>query len=147
MTSDKTKTRNMIQVAFITKASDDDDVSQVGQIDIMGKPLNCGFFYPYGFSANAPDSSMVLRFLLGGSAQNQVGIPFNSDNRFTGLKPWEVAIGNFLKKSKIFFDADGNIEIDSSEFDKKITVKNSNGFFRLEEDGQFNANDNFTVDP
>lgn len=147
MTSDKAKIRSMIQSAYITKSSDDDDVGQIGQIDIMGKTLNCEFIYPYGISANAPDSSMVLRFLMGGSAQNQVGIPNNPDSRFAGLKPWEVAVGNFLKKSKIFFDADGNIEIDSSEFDKKITIKNSNGFFRLEENGQFNANDNFTVDP
>lgn len=121
------KMRNLITLAAITLASKDDGDFQIGQTDANGKPLDTQFVYPYGMAANAPRTSQVLRMLIDGSIQNTAGIPINPGNRFKNLKEWEVAVGNFLKKSKIFFDEDGNVEIDASEFDKDVTIKVGSG--------------------
>lgn len=129
-----TKLRNIIQYALITIASDDSGDTQIAQSEATGKPANFNAVYPYGMAANAPKGSSILRFLIGGSSQNMAGIAFNPANRFKNLKPWEVAFGNFLKKSKIFFDEDGNIEIDASEFDGDITLKPGQGTVKIEGD-------------
>ncbi|MCK5018515.1 MAG: phage baseplate assembly protein [Candidatus Peribacteraceae bacterium] len=128
------KIRNIIQYAAVTLASKDDEERQIAQSDALGKTLQTNVFYPYGLSANAPTGSILVRFLMGGSMQNSAAIATNSANRFKGLKEWEVAVGNFIKKSKIFFDEDGNIEIDAGEFDKDITLKPGNGKVKIEGD-------------
>lgn len=127
MSGVETKLKNIIQYALITLVSKDEGDTQIAQCEAMGKPLNYNLVLPYGLSSNAPAGSTVLRFLMGASPQGPAGIPFNPENRFKNLKPWEVALGNFLKKSKIFFDEDGNCEIDVSQFDKDVTIKVGSG--------------------
>jgi len=140
------KIRSMIQTALITRASKDDSDIQTAQCEATGKPLNYANVNPYGLSSNAPKGSSVIRWLLGGSSQNPMGMAFNSENRFKDLKEWEVAIGNFLKKNRIFFDEDGGITIEVVEANQPITVKNANGSYAIESDGTVNINDgNFMV--
>ncbi len=88
-----------------------------------------------------------MQLAVGGTVQNLAGIPTNPENRFRDLKEWEVKVGNFKTKANIFFDEDGNIKIDATENGGYIRVENENGFFELKADGQFNANNNLTVEP
>lgn len=140
------KVKNLIQWGRITRTETDSGNIQRAQVESVGKPLPYVVVYPYGISAQAPVASRVLKFLIGGSAQSPAGIPTNPENRFQGLKEWEVAVGNFLKKNRIFFDENGGITIEVLEAGQTVTIQNELGFVRLESDGQVNLNDNFTVD-
>ena len=130
------KIRNMIKLARITIAQEDDGLDTIAQCEAMGKPSKVVLIYPYGFSANAPVDSTVAMLNAQGSGRNYLGIPTMPENRFGDLKEWEVQIGNYKTKASIFFGDDGNIR-----------VENDNGYIELAENGQVNVNGNFTVDP
>lgn len=144
----RSKIRSIIEYAIVTVASDDSGDSQVSQSDGLGKPMNSNVVTPYGLSSNAPVGSSLLKFLIDGSAQNVCSIAFNSPNRFKGLKPWEVAVGNFLKKNKVFFDEDGGITIDIIETGQELSLQTPAGNIKILSDGTVNINNgNFEVLP
>jgi len=141
------KMRNLIKIAQVTRPGPDSGIDSVSQVEYMGKSTDAAALYPYGMSANAPNGSSVLLLSLGGSAQNEIGIPFSVENRFRDLKSGEVKLGNFVTKAHVIFKEDGSIEIEAGLDGGPIRVSNGNGFIELAENGQVNINDNFTVDP
>jgi phage gp45-like len=129
------KLRNLVKIAQVTRPGADDGLDTVSQVEYMGKPTNAAVFYPYGVSANAPNTSSVLLLSIGGSSQNAIGIPFSTENRFRDLKSGEVKIGNFVTKANVFFSEDGSVTIEAGLDGGDITVKNQNGSILMEKDG------------
>lgn len=105
------KIKALLQWGTILKKTDDSGRDQIAQVGATGGvPFPVTLVYPYGIAANAPTGSNVFVMNAGGSGKSKVGIPQMMENRPLNLKEWEVAISNFLRKSKIHFDDDGNIK-------------------------------------
>lgn len=113
--------KNIIKKAFQAAPLDDVGSFPVGQASYYGKTSKYEQIYPYGFAANAPKGTFVLMFDIGGEEQNLSGIPYSSKTRYKNLKPGEVALGNFAKKTIIKFDENGNIIINAP--DENITIE------------------------
>jgi hypothetical protein len=90
----------------------DTDINQILQVETVGgKPKPVYIALPYGVSANIPDDTTIIMLSSGGSGQDQAGIPTRPEDRFKGLKVWEIKIGNYKTKANVFFNDDGQIEI------------------------------------
>lgn len=112
----KNKVKSMIQWGRVAKAIVDSGVDQVAQVESTGsKPFQVVLVYPYGISANAPPNANVLQMNIGGSGKAKAGIPTMMENRFRDLKEWEVKVGNFLSKSHVFFDENGEILLNPTQ--------------------------------
>ena len=136
------KIRNLITVSEITTTTSDEGLDSVGQVQFMNKTTDTAIVMPYGISANAPKDSNALTFSVGGSAQNKASIPYNSENRFTGLKEGEVKIGNFVTRCSIIFKEDGGVELVTGKEGGNIIFKNSDesGTFEITDDGKMILN-------
>jgi hypothetical protein len=79
-------------------------------------------YSPYGLYSNPPKDTMVVHFDVNGHSSNKIAFPYGQENRFKELKDGEVLTGNESTKSYIKFNADGNIEIESTA---KIIIKSA----------------------
>jgi phage gp45-like len=147
------KIAGLINIADVTNPGSDSGLDSISQVEYKGKPINSAMVSPYGLCSNPPKETSLLLFSVGGSPQNVAGIPYFPENRVRNLSPGEVALANFLTEAHIKCNKDGDIEIITKNGitkymdDGSLRFQNDNGFFELKTDGQFNANDNFTVDP
>ena len=68
---------------------------------------------PYGYYSRPPADATGILLLIGADASKCAAIVNVDDNRYKNLEENEVALGNPSKSSKIFFDKDGKISIES----------------------------------
>ena len=120
---------NLIKRATHSANLSDGGNYAVQQSTYMGKKTeNYEMIFPYGFSANPTLNSLVLLFNVNGQEQNLAGIVNDPPNRFKDLKPGEVQVGSFDKKTSIKFNSDGDVIINSPSNDviieaaKNVTV-------------------------
>lgn len=106
------KSKNATKWGRTTRVDSDTELEQILQVETIGaKPKPTYILLPYGYSANIPEDSTVIMVSPGGSGQDQAGIPTRTEDRFRGLKEWEVKVGNFKTKSNTHYDEDGNIRL------------------------------------
>lgn len=84
---------------------------------------------PYGHHYNPPAESHGISWCVGGIEENQVGMLYRADIRPKGLKPGEVAHGNFLNDTYTTYQNDGTITIASKT--GAIAVFDSSGGITL----------------
>lgn len=106
------KIKNLLKFGYVTNTASDSEQFQKSQISMFGDAKDIVVIYPYGFSANAPINTMAIVANVG-AGEKEIAFPFSSDTRQKSLKPGEVVVGNFEKKSFIKFLDSGDIEIDS----------------------------------
>ena len=104
---------NMIKIGVITLAGSDSGAYNRTQVSYLGKTKNTTVWMPYGLDANIPKDSLMLLFNVQGQEENMIGIGHNAALRFKNLAEGEVAIGNPKTGSKIYFKANGDIEVES----------------------------------
>ncbi len=114
--------RNLIKRGTVTRETDDSGQFSVAQVKwISEKVGNVEVVYPYGMSGYSPVGSLALMFNVMGQESNRAAIINNPNIRFKDLKPGEVAVGNFLTRSRVKFLENGDIEIVATN-DQNITV-------------------------
>lgn len=117
MTDDK------ITVGVVSVEDEDTGLDSIGQAETDEKNTPYAIVLPVGLSIGVPPGSNVLLLSINGDAGNRVGVPFQSENRFRGLKQYEVKLGNLKKKTSIFFDDDGNIKVaPNAENEKHVII-------------------------
>lgn len=100
-----------IKRAVTNIASKDKDNFQTVQADYNGKTGNVEVVWPYGFSASAPEGSLLLMFNVLGQEENRAGLVSYPQKRFKELKSGEVMVGNFETGNYTKYNADGDTEI------------------------------------
>jgi len=103
--------QNMIRRAVKTLVKTDDNQYCVHQGNYNGNTLDYHEIYPYGTAGIAPTGSEVLMFNIEGHEENKAGIADKSIKRFKGLVEGEVVHGNPCTGTKLFYDAEGNLNI------------------------------------
>jgi len=96
------------EFSVITNASQDGKSYQVdndGRSNVYG---NAQSILPYGFTSNAPLYSYFIQ--LQNDENGVCGFPFNPKLTPT-IKEGEVAVGNFLKGSAVYFNEEGKVNI------------------------------------
>lgn len=113
LTKIKNIIQNLIKLGVVTLPGDDLGQFNRTQVSYLGKTKKVTVFMPYGLDANLPANSLVLLFNVMGQEENIVGIGTDPANRFKGLAPGEVAVGSPKTGSKIYFKANGDIDVES----------------------------------
>jgi hypothetical protein len=103
--------KDNITFGILSVEDDDSGIDSIAQVESDEKPFPCAMVSPYGVSANIPANCSIIVLSSNGDAGNRAGIPFFPENRFRGLKPWEVKIGNYQTKGHVFFANTGDIHI------------------------------------
>ena len=119
MTDDK------ITVGVVSVEDADTGLDSIGQAETDERNTPYAIVLPVGLSVGVPSGSNVLLLSVNGDAGNRVGVPFQSENRFRGLKQYEVKLGNLKKKTNVFFDdekIDNIFKITKLENKKKIHI-------------------------
>jgi len=106
------KIKNMVRFGRVSNPGKDSGDYPQSQVEYMKKPKQPIFIYPYGYSANAPLDQLALVINVG-HEDNAVAFSISGPDRNKGLLAGEVATGNQLIGTKIFFDASGNVTITS----------------------------------
>lgn len=89
-----------------------------------------------GDDSAPPVGSRVLVLAISTAYKVAIGIDDEIDPEVEAGERKLYSSENGAIKAFAYFKKDGG-----------IVVENENGFFKMESNGQFNANDNFTVDP
>ena len=114
--------KNLIQLGQVSLSGDDSGPMPVTQVQSYGQASDVLVVWPYGMHGNLPVDSYTISWSINGQQENRAIVGFKPDIRQKNLKPGEVIFGNFVRKSTIFFDDDGNIIV-NCEKDIKVTVK------------------------
>lgn len=118
----KNSIQNMIKIGIITLAGDDSEDYNRTQVSYLGKTKKVTVIMPYGIDANIPKDSLLILFNIMGQEENMVAFGNDQSIRFKNLEEGEVVVGNPKTGSKVYFKANGDIEIVSS-----TTIVNING--------------------
>lgn len=105
---------NIIKRGIITLSSNDIADFPTVQVTYLGKTKNVELVLPYGLYSNPKEQSIALLLSVNGQEENISAIPYNPYTRFKDLKAGEVAVGNPHTTSKVYFKANGDIEIESA---------------------------------
>lgn len=108
------KINNIIKFAVVTLSGDDSGDYNQTQVSYMGKTKQVLVLNPYGLDANLPKDTLMVLLNIMGQEENIAGIGSSQNARFKNLAEGEVAVGNPGVASKIYFKANGDIEIESS---------------------------------
>lgn len=100
-----------IKRAVLSLAGKDVDPFSKGQVEYNGKVADIELQWPYGFSANPPEDSLILMLNVQGQEENRVGFANYPQKRFMNLKPGEVQIGNYLTGTNVKFLEDGSMVV------------------------------------
>jgi len=100
---------NLIKMAFVSGTTDDTEPYPRAQVSFSDKSKDVIRYSPYGLCSVPPEGSLGL--CLSSSAQESTVFMLADDyqNRFKGLKPGEVKVGNYSQESFIYFKEDGSI--------------------------------------
>jgi phage gp45-like len=114
--------RNMIKRGTVSRQTADSGQFAAAQVKwASDKVGNVEVIHSYGFSSYAPVGSLALMFSVMGQESNRAAIINDPKIRFKDLKPGEVAVGNFLTRSRVKFLENGDIEIFAAN-DQNITI-------------------------
>lgn len=121
---------------LIKRGTTSRDIVDKGQFQVVqvswgsDKTSDCEMILPWGYSAIPPQGAMALMFSVLGHEENLAAFVNDPRKRLRGLKPGEVAMGNWLAKCYIKFCANGDIQIKGSNNanitltkDMNLTVK------------------------
>jgi len=125
---------NTIKLCRTSLPEDDSGFTPIVQIQYLSQVKNAVNATPYGLHSNPVKETPCLLISINGDSGNNFIIPLSIEERIIPeieLEESEVITGNFTKKSTIFFDADGNINITSS----KDTIINVAGNCKINVDG------------
>ena len=114
---------NLIKRGILTLSSKDDANFQIVQVTYLGKTQNVEVVTPYGLYSNPKEQSVALLFNVNGQEENMSAILYNPYNRFKNLKTGEVIIGNPEASTKIYFQENGDINIESTG---NVNINSSN---------------------
>lgn len=79
------------------------------------RPIKGTLFTPYGMMHNPPASSIAMLFAQEGLESNRIGIADDPKNRtLNGLEEGEVALGNYLTGSYVFFKENGDVLVNAN---------------------------------
>jgi len=104
---------NMIKRCRIVSVDDTQDL-RMGYISFLGKRQKAYIFTPYGLDHNPPSNSDGFCFALQGKESNMIGLFDSPETRKKNLKAGEVAVGNTVTGSFVFFKENGDIDIFSN---------------------------------
>lgn len=107
------KLRAIIKFAVVTLRGDDNGKFPIQQVSYNGRVADCFIVFPYGVHANLPADSLLTILQIGGHEENLVGFGGLPSERIKNLAEGEVVFFHPIKKSKIHFKKDGNIQIQS----------------------------------
>lgn len=115
--------KNIIKRSIVNLITVNGD-HQIAQVSYLDKVKNIEVIYPYGLNATPPAKSTVLQFNVLANEENGAGIIYNTSLKFGSLGDGEVVVGNPSTQSKVYFKANGDIEVVGSG-DVKITSSNN----------------------
>ena len=103
---------NSIKLVKVVTATDG-DTFQEAKSEFYGKVQTLKMLGIYGISYRPPANSFGVAFSANDYDDNIFVIADSPKNRFKGLAPGELKIGNYLTGDFVFFKADGSIEVES----------------------------------
>lgn len=101
---------NNIKLVTVLTASDG-VTFQEAKCKFFGKVQDLKMLGSYGISYNPPVNSFGVAFSANGYDNNIFVVADRPKDRFKGLAPGELKIGNYLTGASIHFKADGSIEV------------------------------------
>jgi cytoskeletal protein CcmA (bactofilin family) len=103
--------KGLIRWARTTKSGPDDLDFPYQQVSYQGKVGDAIMWFPYGYHANLPPDYLNAIIALGGNPEARVALPGSPQQRIYPIAESEVVVYHPVKKSKIHFRANGDIEI------------------------------------
>ncbi len=116
---------NLVKNCFVSQVLDDSKTYAIIEVSHDDRTIVAQNITQYGLYSNPPKNATGIVILIGADASKAAAIVNVDDERFKNLEEGEVAVGNPLTTSKIFFDKDGNI-IEFSKNNLTINVTNDN---------------------
>lgn len=129
------KILHLFKRGVISKVSNDRDVYQTAQVSYLGKTADTEILYPYGLCGNPPRGSLALIMNVQGHEDNRTAICNYPGARFKNLTEGEIALGNYMTKSHVKFNSNGDITIEC----------NNNMTVTVSKDDNVTINGNATV--
>jgi len=112
-----------IRQAFVSLVSDDSEAHPKAQLTESGKTYEAIRLSVYGVCSNPPRDSNALVFAPSyGGEDIKYSISNDHRNRFKNLKEGEVVVGNYKTQARIFFDEDGNLNVNVPDGNLTATV-------------------------
>lgn len=105
------KISNMIKRACSSAPMQDAGNFPVIQVKYHGRPAIVEVLLPYGLCSSPPVGSLATMFNVMGQEENRTAILDYPQKRFKNLSPGEVAVGNYVTAARLYFKADGNVEL------------------------------------
>lgn len=101
--------------AVISAFSADDGNHQTAELSYLGKKgAKSAAIWPYGMNGWAPVGTQAFMWTASGDQDNRAHMPISRDERYRVKAPGEVVFGNPITGDRVYFKADGTIEIVSS---------------------------------
>lgn len=107
-----TVSKNLIIRGRVIKSLPDDKSIPLTLITFMGQQQLVMPLFPYGMSANLPEDTEVIAISVNLDESNRICIGYSLNDRFRN-ESGEVTFGNPKTESKIKFDKNGKIAIES----------------------------------
>ena len=103
--------KNLFTIAKLILTNDTGGL-RFATVSVLGKTQKALLFSPYGIMYHPPCGSLVTLWGQGGHESNKIGIADDPKNRpLKDLKEGEVALGNYMAETYIYFDEQGTCTI------------------------------------
>lgn len=105
------KFRNMLLRSFTVSPQEEGNQVYTIKTQALGQTYLNVVYYPYGYSASPPLNTQCVNMALSCQPESSIALPYNSSDRWKGLKEGECQIGNTKTQSFIKFNEDGTITL------------------------------------
>lgn len=99
--------KNLIKRITSISPTYDQGLAQYVQATYMGKPVTTQVLHDYGFVSSPPPGSLGICINPRAEENDKASTFFHPKYSFYGLLPGETVIGNFVLKSSLYFNAQG----------------------------------------
>lgn len=102
-----------VKTAIVSLVTDDTTTWPQAQLAFNGVATTAVRINPYGISSNPPLNGYAILLSPHDREGHQLALIDAPTKRFKELKEGEVKIGNYLTQAFVFFDQQGNLNIDT----------------------------------
>lgn len=105
------KFRNLLVRGRTVSIQEDEGQVYTITTSSFGQTYLAECYYPYGYGASPPITTLCVNMALSAQPENSVSFPYNSTDRWKDLDVGEVQLGNPIEKTYIKFNKDGTITL------------------------------------
>lgn len=105
------KLKNLIKIGWLSKNEKDDTIYPQALCSYSGKNTRVTRLSPYGLCSQPPEGSLAVMLSNGSQESVKFAIIDDMVNRFKPLEKGEVCIYNYMTKSYLLFNKDGDIHM------------------------------------